>query len=233
MMNNLKISPISEWPLEDRPREKLLQKGEQALTDAELVAIFLKTGTRGKTALDIAKSLLTEYGSLKKLLRAPEAALLQQTGLGRAKYAALKAALELGRRYFGETISIRETLNNSQKTQKFLAERLREYDKEVFACIFLDNHFRMLSFEELFHGTIHSASVHPREIVKRGLAHNAAKIILAHNHPSGRATPSMADKDITRLIKQALDLVDIQVVDHIIIGNPEIFSFAEQGIMPI
>lgn len=223
--------PITDWPKEDRPREKLLMKGEHALTDAELIAIFIKTGARGKTALDIAKELLSEYGSLKQLLRTSSQALLQKNGLGNAKYAALKAAVELGRRYLNENLCIGEVLNNSRITQKFLANQLKEYAHEVFACLFLDTHLRLIRFEELFHGTIHSANIHPREIVKRGLTHNAAKIILAHNHPSGCAIPSTADKETTEFVKEALALVDIEVIDHIIIGNPKNFSFAEAGLL--
>jgi DNA repair protein RadC len=223
--------PISDWPLEDRPREKLLKNGEQALTDAELIAIFIKTGTRGKTALDIARELLMEYGSLKKLLRSPKQRLMQKSGMGNAKYAALKAAVELGRRYLIERLPQGEILNNSRATQQFLADRLRDHANEVFACLFMDNHFKLLGFEELFQGTIHSATIYPREIVRRGLALNAAKIILAHNHPSGYARPSQADKEVTELIKQALSLVDMEVVDHIIIGDPENFSFADRGLI--
>ena len=223
--------PISDWPIPDRPREKLLQKGEQTLTDAELIAIFLQTGTRGKTALDIARDLLTQHGGLKRLLRLPAQILLQSPGLGQAKYAALKAAIELGRRYLNDQPPLGEVLNSSQKTQRFLTAELREHTNEIFACAFLDSHLRLISFEKLFEGTVHSTHVYPREIVKRGLAHNAAKIILAHNHPSGHATPSQADKDTTRLIKDALALVDIEITDHIIVGNPGHFSFAEAGIL--
>ncbi len=222
--------PITDWPNEDRPREKLLTKGEQALTDAELIAIFLKTGVRGQTALDIAKALLSEYGSLRKLLRMPPQALLQTLGIGRAKYAALKAALELGRRYYQASLPTGAILDNTRLAQQFLADRLRDYPNEVFACLFLDTRFRLISFEELFHGTIHSAAIYPREIVRRALMHNAAKVILAHNHPSGHPAPSTADKEITKLIQQALALIDVSVVDHIIIGNPENFSFADAGI---
>jgi DNA repair protein RadC len=221
--------PITDWPLEDRPREKLLAKGEQALTDAELIAIFLKTGTRGKTAVDIAKTLLVEYGGLKQLLRAPPRLLMQKQGVGSAKYAALKAACELGRRYLRETLPTGAILNSSQKTQLFLADRLRDYTNEVFACVFMDNHFRLICFEELFHGTINEANIYPREIVRRGLAHNAAKIILAHNHPSGSPIPSKADQEVTNIIKKTVALVDMEVVDHVIVGNPDHFSFAEAG----
>lgn len=225
----VKLIPISDWPIADRPREKLLQKGAQNLTDAELIAIFLQTGTRGKTALDIARELLTIHKDLKSLLNLPPQALLHSPGLGKAKYAALKAAIELGKRYFNDAPPIGEILNSSQKTLRFMSAELREHPNEVFACAFLNNHFRLISFEKLFEGTVHSTHVYPREIVKRGLAHNAAKIILAHNHPSGHATPSEADKDTTALVKDAVALVDIILVDHIIIGNPGHYSFAENG----
>lgn len=221
--------PITDWPHEDRPREKLLSKGAQTLTDAELIAIFLQTGIRGKTALDIAKELLNEFGNLKKLIASPT--LIKKPGMGSAKLAALKAAVELGKRYSDENLVVGETLNSSQRTQKFLAQQLRHQANEVFACLFMDNHFRLIRYEALFHGTVNEASIYPREIVRMGLAHNAAKLILAHNHPSGYPIPSEADKEVTQLIKQALALVDITVVDHIIIGNPENFSFAEMGLL--
>jgi len=222
---------ITDWPLEDRPREKLINHGEQTLTDAELIAIFIKNGIRGKTALDLAKELLQEYGNLKKLLTTSPTVLIKKHGIGKAKYAALKAALELGKRYRNGQIFLGQVLNNSRIVQTFLAERLQDYKNEVFACLFMDNHFRLLHFEELFHGTIHSAQVYPREIVRRGLAHNAAKLILAHNHPSGLSTPSSADQEVTELIKQSLALVDIEVVDHVIIGSNNHFSFAETGLI--
>lgn len=222
--------PITDWPLEDRPREKLMRRGEQALTDAELIAIFLNVGLRGKTALDIAKELLSEYGNLKKLLGAPSHLVINKPGIGIAKYAQLKAAIELGRRYLNQHHTIGSVLNSSQLTQQFLTYHLREHKNEVFACLFMDNHLRLICFEKLFYGTINETSVYPREILRRGLCHNAAKIILAHNHPSGNPMPSLADKEITALIKQALNLVDMDVVDHIIIGDPDNFSFAEAGI---
>jgi DNA repair protein RadC len=221
---------ITDWPIEDRPREKLLLKGEKTLTDAELLAIFIKTGMHGKTALDIAKELLQEFGSLKNLFN-PLSPLIKKPGIGKAKYATLKAAIELGKRYREEHISIGEVLNNSRSVQAFLMSHLSDYANEVFACVFMDNHFRLLRFEELFHGTIHSAQIYPREIVRRGLLLNAAKVILAHNHPSGLPAPSAADRKVTELIIQALSLVDIEVTDHIIVGNHQCFSFAEMGLL--
>jgi DNA repair protein RadC len=223
--------PITDWPKEDRPREKLLQFGEEKLTDAELMAIFIATGRRGRTALDIAKELLSTHGGLKKLLRLSAQELIQTPGLGVAKYAALKAAIELGKRYQEEYVPVGEVLNSSAATQKFLATRLRELPSEVFACLFLDTHLRLIRFEVLFQGTINETNIYPREIVRRGMSYNAAKVILAHNHPSGKALPSLADKNITVIIQNALRLVDIEVIDHIIVGDPDNFSFAELGML--
>lgn len=222
---------ITTWPLAERPREKLLTLGPKYLSDAELLAIFLRTGTRGKTAIDLARELLSEFGCLKKLLSASPQFFYQKSGIGKAKFAMLKASLELGRRYIEETIDIGETLNDSQATKRFLANRLKDYPHEVFACLFLDNRHRLICFEELFQGTLNEATVYPREVVKRCLTHNAAKIILAHNHPSGNPSPSQADQEMTLLLRDSLALVDIQVIDHIIVGIKENFSFAEMGLV--
>lgn len=219
---------ISNWPLSERPREKLLTKGPKYLSDAELLAIFIRTGIPGKTALDLARELINEFGNLKKLLNANPHLIYAKPGIGKAKFALLKAALELGRRH-GETLEIGELLGNSEATKRFLASRLRDYPYEVFACLFLDSQNRLLSFTELFQGTLSESSVYPREIIRQCLEHNAAKIILAHNHPSGNPTPSHADQEITKLLKESLALVDIQVIDHIIIGSEEHLSFAEMG----
>ena len=223
--------PITSWPNEDQPREKLLRQGASSLTTAELIAIFINTGTRGKTALDLARTLLNEHGDIKKLVHANPQNLMQLSGFGRAKYATLLAAIELGRRYQEEPVHPGQHLNNSQMTRRFLTARLGQYEKEVFACLFMDTHFRLIAFEELFHGTINQAAIYPREIVRRCLHHNAAKVILAHNHPSGHTKPSDADRDITRLITEALALIDTQVVDHVIIGQQTHFSFAEMGLV--
>jgi DNA repair protein RadC len=220
---------ITNWPTTERPREKLYQRGAKHLSDAELLAIFLQTGTRGKTALDLAAELLGTFGNLKKLFNSEPERLLQTRGLGKAKYALLKAAIELGQRYHNEPLPIGATLNSSQTAKAFLLHRLKDYPHEVFGCLFLTSHHRLLGFEELFHGTINEANVYPREVVKRGLALNAAKIILAHNHPSGNPTPSQADRDLTRLLKQTLALVDIVVIDHIVVGHEECRSFVELG----
>ncbi len=223
--------PIPYWPKEDQPREKLLSKGAAFLTDAELIAILLGSGFRGKTALDIAKDLLGEHQYLKKLLLSPPPIFLNKNGIGQAKYALLMAAVELGKRFLAEEIPPKTMLNNSRRTQKFLTEKLQHHVNEVFACLFIDHHLRLIAFEELFFGTINEANVYPREIVRRGLHHNAAKIVLAHNHPSGESSPSEADKYVTQLIKQALQLVDMEVIDHIIVGSNQYFSFAEMGLI--
>lgn len=221
--------PISHWPKDDRPREKLLLKGASFLSNAELLAIFLQSGTRGKTALDLAKELLNEFDGFKRLLHSHLAEFCQKPGLGQAKYALLQAALELARRHQEECIQRGEALNNSQITQQFLAAKLQHHQDEVFACLFLDNRNQVLAYEELFHGTLHEAPIYPRTLVKRAIVHNAAKVILAHNHPSGHPSPSQADKDITALLKQALALIDVEIIDHIIIGLKKHYSFAEAG----
>lgn len=220
---------ITNWPEEERPREKLMHFGPKNLSNAELLAILFHTGTRGKTALDLARDLLNHVGGLKKLLTAAPHTLYQQMGFGKAKYASLKAAIELGQRCLEENIQTGEPLSSSHHAKRFLANRLKDYPHEVFACLFLNSHHRLLCFEELFHGTINETSVYPREVVKRALIHNAAKVIFAHNHPSGNPTPSQADYDMTYQLKQALALVDIDVIDHIIIGHEENISLAESG----
>lgn len=222
---------ITHWPPFERPREKLLLFGAKNLSDAELLAIFVNTGIRGKTALDIARELLISFNGLKKLLQGYPHDIYRQPGLGKAKYALLQAALELGRRFLDSDIQIGKVLNDSRLTRRFLSHQLKNYPHEVFACLFLDNHNRVLRFEELFHGTINEASIYPREVVKRALGHNAAKVIFAHNHPSGNPTPSDADQKMTALLKEALALIDVQVVDHLVIGHNETISFAEHGLL--
>jgi len=223
--------PITDWPKADRPREKLLQQGEIYLTDAELIAICLGSGKRGQTALDIAKDLLAEHKSLQNLLRLPSHAVIGISGIGPAKYALLRAALELGRRYLQDEVLLGEPINTSLAAQRFIYARLHDKENEVFACLFLTSQLSLIRYEELFHGTINEASVYPRELVRRGLAHNAANIILAHNHPSGCIKPSTADQETTRLIQQAMGLIDIEVLDHIIVGHQGCFSFADSGLL--
>ncbi|WP_019866284.1 RadC family protein [Methylovulum miyakonense] len=222
---------IKDWDEEDRPREKLLQRGAGALTDAELLAIFLRTGTPGKSAVDLARDLLADFGSLKALLDADQARFCKANGLGSAKYAQLQAVLEMAKRHFQEILQRGNALTSPDITRAYLSAQLRGYTYEVFACLFLDNQHRVIQFEELFRGTIDGASVYPREIAKRALHHNAAAIIFAHNHPSGIAEPSQADQHITDKLKQALALFDIRVLDHFIIGDGLPYSFAEHGLL--
>ena len=222
---------IKDWPSDERPREKLLAKGSEALTDAELLAIFLRTGIAGKTAVDLARELLDEFGSLQALLNADQARFCQGKGLGNAKYAQLQAVLEMARRHFEEVLKRGNALTSPEATRAYLSAQLRGYSYEVFACLFLDNQHRVIQLEELFRGTIDGASVYPREVAKRALFHNAAAVIFAHNHPSGINEPSQADKNITDKLKQALTLFDIRVLDHFIIGDGLPYSFAEHGLL--
>ncbi|MCK9529255.1 MAG: DNA repair protein RadC [Gammaproteobacteria bacterium] len=221
---------ISDWPLAERPREKLLERGPEALSDAELLAIFLRTGVRGKTAVDLAREVLAGFGSLRRLLEADATSFCSRPGLGEAKYVQLQATLELARRHLHATLERGDVLTSPDATRRYLSARLRDKPQEVFAVLFLDNRHRVLAFEELFHGTVDGASVHPREVVRRVLAHNAAAVILAHNHPSGVAEPSRADEAITRRLKDALALVDVRVLDHIVVGE-DMVSFAERGLL--
>ncbi|MEA3278467.1 MAG: DNA repair protein RadC [Pseudomonadota bacterium] len=223
--------PITEWPEDERPREKLLTRGAGALTDAELLAIFLRTGVAGKTAVDLARDLLSELGGLKGLLCADEKRFCAAKGLGRAKYAQLQAVLEMSRRYLREDMGSRDVLTSPEATRAYLKSRLYGYPHEVFACLFLDNRHRVIQYEELFRGTIDGASVHPREVVRRALQLNAAAVIFAHNHPSGVAEPSQADLRITQRLKDALDLVDVRVLDHFIVGEGQGASLAERGLL--
>ncbi len=222
---------ITDWPAQDRPREKLLQRGATALTDAELLAIFLRTGTQGKTAVDLARELLTEYRSLQALLNADQKRFCQSLGLGAAKYAQLQAVLEMARRHFNEVLQRGDVLTSPEVTRAYLSAQLRGYRHEVFACLFLDNQHRVIQWEELFRGTIDGASVYPREVVKQALHHNAAAVIFAHNHPSGVAEPSQSDRLITDKLKAALNLLDIRVLDHFIVGDGMPYSFAEHGLL--
>jgi len=224
--------PITDWPDDERPREKLLQRGPESLSDAELLAIFLRTGIRGKTAVDLARDLLTEFGSLRALLESDFERFRQSPGLGMAKYAQLQAVLEMARRHLRQTLERQSALTSPDLTRQFLAAKMRAYPHEVFACLLLDNQHRVIEFRELFRGTIDGASVYPREVVKTALAYNAAAVIFAHNHPSGIAEPSEADRLITHRLKQALNLVDIRVLDHFIVGDGDrAYSFAENGLL--
>lgn len=223
------MTRISDWPAEERPREKLLARGPQALSDAELLAIFLRTGVPGKSAVDLARELLVRYGSLRRLLKASAPEFCAEKGLGEAKYVQLQAVLEIARRHLGETLAAGDALSDPGTTRAYLVSRLRGLDHEIFAALFLDNQNRVIAFEELARGTIDGASVWPREVVKAALRHHAAALIFAHNHPSGVSEPSLQDRVLTEKLKAALALVDIRVLDHFIVGEGEPLSFAERG----
>ena len=220
---------ITDWPAHERPREKLLEQGASALSDAELLAIFLRTGVKGKSAVDLARELLSDFGSLRSLLTADQTRFCEPMGLGSAKYAQLQAVLEMARRHLAEQLQKGDALTSPELTHRYLLSQLRDRDYEVFAALFLDNQNRVIRYEELFRGTIDSAAVYPREVLKQALMHSAAALIFAHNHPSGIAEPSRADRHITDRLKRALELVDIRVLDHLVIGDGEVVSFAERG----
>jgi DNA repair protein RadC len=220
---------IKDWPAVERPREKLLARGAQALSDAELLAIFVGSGVAGHTALDLSRALLTRFGDLRAALDASHAEFCRAPGAGDARYALLQAALELGRRYLECRLRRGTALGCPADTRRFLTARLRRHEHEVFACLFLDNRHRLICFEDLFRGTVNGASVHPREIAKRALHHNAAAVIIAHNHPSGVAEPSEADRAITGRIRDTMALIDVRLMDHFVVGDGEVVSFAERG----
>jgi DNA repair protein RadC len=222
---------INDWPSAERPREKLLARGPQALSDAELLAIFLRTGIRGKTAVDLARELLADFKGLRGLFAAERDRLYAAKGLGPAKYAQLQAVLEMARRHLGEALQRGLPLTDPAATRRYLISRLRDLPQEVFCCLYLDNRHRVIAFEELFNGTLDGASVHPREVLRKALAHNAAALIFAHNHPSGVAEPSDTDRRLTQRLKDALALVDIRVLDHFVVGDGEAVSFAERGLL--
>ncbi|MET0330689.1 MAG: DNA repair protein RadC [Dyella sp.] len=221
---------IRDWPSGERPREKLLAQGSAGLSDAELLAVLLGSGSRGKDAVQLGRELLSASGGLVALLNRPEPA-QHAVGLGPAKQARMLAALELARRCLGEQLKAIPALQNPRDSADYLRARLRDLPYEVFGCLYLDNRHRVLAFEELFRGTVDGASVHPREVVRACLRHNASAVIFAHNHPSGVAEPSAADRAITQLLRQVLDLVGVRVLDHLVIGMGAPVSLAERGLL--
>lgn len=223
--------PLKDLPKASLPREKLLFRGANSLTDAELLAIFLRTGCKGVNVLELADQLLTGFGSLRNLLTASKEEFCQHKGLGLAKFVQLQAFIEMTQRYLAETIERGDALCSPEQTKLFLSGMLRDQQREVFYVLFLDNQHRVIQHEPLFEGTIDAANVYPREVVKRSLHHNASALILAHNHPSGVAEPSQADRRITRRLVDALALVDIRILDHFVVGDGEVVSFAERGWM--
>lgn len=213
------------------PREKMLRLGAESLTDAELLAIFLGTGTKELPVVALATQLLEKLGGLRGLVEADRATVESLHGIGTAKYALIASTLELARRYLRHGLERGEAITSPDMTRQFLQFQLRDYSREVFACLFLDNQHRLIAYEELFFGTIDGAYVHPREVAKRALQHNAAAIVFAHNHPSGVAEPSTADKRITARLQAALSLLDIRVLDHMVVGDTDVVSFAERGLL--
>jgi DNA repair protein RadC len=220
---------ISHWPAEQRPRERLIKYGAQALSDAELLAIFLRTGIPGKSAVDLGRDLISHFGSLGTLFSASLSAFSAIHGLGPAKYTQLQAVLELTRRSLTEELQSGVLLSAPRPVKHYLQLTLSGKKHECFIALFLDVKNRLIKCEELSRGTLTHASVHPREVVKSALANNAASVILAHNHPSGVTEPSKADLAVTTMLKQALALIDVRILDHLIIAGNNVHSFAEHG----
>jgi DNA repair protein RadC len=223
---------ITDWPADERPRERLLAQGATALSDAELLAIFLRVGLPGKSAVDLARELIGRFGGLNRLFAATRGEFSAVPGMGPAKYAQLQAVLEMARRALAEELRTGAAFGSPGAVRDYLRLHLAGLPHEVFYALWLDAQHRLLAAEELFRGTLTQTSVFPREVVKRALAHNAAAVILAHNHPSGVAEPSLADELLTRELRQTLALVDVRVLDHFIVaGQAQPLSFAERGLM--
>jgi len=222
---------IKDWPPTERPRERLLRLGSRALSDSELLAIFIHTGTAGQTALDVARAALAAFDTLPRVLDARQHELCKVRGLGRSKFALFQAALELSRRHLEGRISAGQTIAGPRDTGRYLQACLKGYTQEVFGALFLDNRHRVIAFEEMFRGTINGASVYPREVVRRALELNAAALIVAHNHPSGVAEPSSAHLALTRHLRDALNLVDVRLLDHVVVGHGDSVSLADRGLL--
>ena len=222
---------ITDWPAAERPREKLIELGAEALSDAELLAIFLRVGVTGKSAVDLARDLLTQFGSLNGIFAATENELSQVHGIGTSKYVQLQAIFEMSRRALSEKLQQRDVFKSPQAVRDYLVLKLGSLTKEVFLVLFLDTQNRLLASEEMFSGSLSETSVYPREVLKRALHHNAASVIFAHNHPSGITQQSQADELLTKQLKQALALVDVQVLDHFIVAGNNTLSFSERGLL--
>ncbi|MES2180631.1 MAG: DNA repair protein RadC [Pseudomonadota bacterium] len=222
---------ITDWPASERPREKLLELGVAALSDAELLAIFLRVGVTGKSAVDLARDLLTQFGSLNNIFAAPLYELTQVNGIGSSKYAQLQAIFEMSRRALNEQMQRKDILSSPQQVRDYLCLKLGSLTREVFMVLFLDAQNRIITTEEMFTGTLTQTSVYPREVVKRALYHNAASVIFAHNHPSGVAEQSAADEMMTTELKKALATVDVRVLDHFIVAGNSTLSFVEHGLI--
>ena len=222
---------ITDWPASERPREKLLEQGVETLSDAELLAIFLRVGVTGSSAVDLARELLNTFGGLNGIFAAPLAELTMVNGIGSSKYAQLQAIFEMSRRALNEQMQVKDVLTSPQQVRDYLCLKLGSLMREVFVVLFLDAQNRVVATEEMFSGTLTQTSVCPREVVKRALHHNAASVIFAHNHPSGIAQQSQADELITTELKKSLALVDVRVLDHFIIAGNSSLSFSERGLL--
>lgn len=222
---------ITDWPADERPREKLLLNGVESLSDAELLAIFLRVGVVGKSAVDLARDLLKVFGSLNGIFSASEKDLSSIHGIGTSKYVQLQAIFEMSRRALSEQLRERDVLSSPQQVRDFLNLKLNGLSHEVFMVLFLDTQNRLIVAEQMFDGTLNQTSVYPREIVRRAMQHNAASVILAHNHPTGIAQQSAADEALTKQLQAALALVDVRVLDHFVVAEQQILSFKERGLI--
>lgn len=222
---------ITDWPAQERPREKLLSSGVVALSDAELLAIFLRVGVPGKTAVDLARDLLQHFKSLNGIFSANLIDIQEVHGMGVSKYCQLQAVLEMSKRALGESLQQADSFCSPAQVKQYLQLQLSSLQREVFGIMFLDAQHRLITYETLFQGSLMQTSVYPREVVKRALSLNAAALIFSHNHPGGVAKPSLADEQLTQSLKQALDLVDIKVLDHIVVAGQSTFSFSEMGLI--
>ncbi len=222
---------IRDWPAAERPRERLMEHGPRVLSDGELLAVLIGCGNRGRTAVDLARRLIGEFGSLREFLNAEPGRCLDQLGIGPARYAALQAALELARRHYSEPLRLGSALSAPESTRAFLLAQLRDKPYEMFCCLHLDNRHRLIAFRELFRGTLDTASIYTREVVREVLIHNASAVIFAHNHPSGQPEPSRADELVTRRLRDVLTQVDVRVLDHVIVGDTGCISFADRGLL--
>lgn len=222
---------IIHWPLQERPREKLLDGGAQQLSNAELLALLWGNGVKGKSAVDLARDLLKSHNNLRGIFRASFDEFCQIPGLGVSKYCQCQAVLELNRRYLDESLKRGSAITQPEQIKNFFMAHLRHHRQEVFGCLFLDNRHRSLGFEKLFYGGISSTSIHIRSLIQRCLDHNAAAVILTHNHPSGIPEPSQADCELTKRLQKALEMIEIRLLDHMIVGDSDVVSFAERGLL--
>ncbi|GAA6204966.1 DNA repair protein RadC [Thalassotalea sp. SU-HH00458] len=222
---------LKDWPSSEKPREKLLNQGATSLSDAELLAIFLRTGVKGCHVVDLARQLIASFGSIAAIYQASAEEFCQVRGLGKAKFVQLQACLEMSKRFLAEEMRNGQALTSSQASKDFLISQLRNETHEIFAVLFLNNQHQVITFKRLFYGTINASAVYPRVVVEKALQHQSSAVILAHNHPSGIAEASFADKNITEQLTRALALIDIRVLDHMIVAGHQCYSFAEHGLL--